>query len=142
VKNKVVNRKYTSATAKRIAIGTLVSLAMTLIITAVFAVMEMEELIKEENMKYCVIVILFLSALAGAKSVTGRNRDRNVEVGLLMGVTYACTLLSMNALIFSGQYHGVGAGIIMILSGCIVSQLLGRKEKKNIKMRRSKKRCG
>lgn len=82
-------------------------------------------ILKWEDSGYAVLVILILSAWAGAMVASGRVKRQRAMVCLLSGAAYFAALLLVTALFFGGQYSGVGETALLILCGSILGIFTG-----------------
>lgn len=139
----VVNRKVTG-TASSMPAGFLMSTAVSLVLTVagagLFAYLISKEILQESSIGYCAMVLVLLSAIAGAAAAVGRIKRRRVYVCAISGVIYFGILLSMTALFFGGQYQGIGVTALLVLAGCGLVALLGLKGEK--KAYRGKRKFG
>ena len=138
-----VNQKVTG-TASSIPAGlfqaALVSLAITAALSALAAWLVGSGTIPERAIGYCAMVILLLSAAAGALTAMGRIRRLRFQVGLASGGIYFLCLLAATALFFGGIYDGIGVTALMILCGCGLVILLGPGGQNRAGCRKRKKR--
>lgn len=128
----------TSSMGGKLALGAVVSMVVTFIGAAICAAMVSSEMISEGSMGYCAMVILFLSAVAGAVAATMKVQEKRLYISIITGLVYTLILLAITALFFDGQYQGIGVTLIVVLSGCILVVLLDQSRGKGVKSRRSK----
>ncbi len=119
-----------------LAAGIGAALAVTLAGAAIVAWLIDGERISEEAMGYGALAVLLLSAGAGAWIASALVGHRRLLVCALTGVGYFLILLSMTALFFGGQYHGVWVTALVVLAGCLGVSLVGLKGSGGPKHRR------
>ena len=111
-----------------IAIGTLISLIISLGGAAVSAWLVSAEKIGDSSIGYAAMLVVALAAAVGAWfSATAIQRLR-LQMCLLSGLCYFLTLLGITALFFGGQYQGIGGIAVVILCGCAVIAFLPTKK--------------
>ena len=110
--------------------GGVVSMAMTLLLSAVLAWLIISEKMMQSQIGFAVMVILTVSSFLGAKAAAGKIRRRLLLVCICSGVVYLSVLLSITALFFGGQYSGVGESAMLIFCGSALAFLV-RKPKRN-----------
>lgn len=120
--------------------GAVVSILVTLVASAACAALVSKEVIAEQTIAYFAIAVLLLASIAGAKAGSLKMKEKKLAVCLMIGLIYACLLLSATAMFFDGQYQAVGVSLIVILSGSVLAVLLRVKHEKKLKKRGSKKR--
>ena len=126
----VANQKVTGRSASipwGIGIGVLVSVLLTVVGSAVVALLVSSETLPENGIGYCSIVILILSASIGSAVSYGLIKHRRLVVCMLHGLSYYLVLLGCTALFFGGQYQGMGVTALVVLAGCGTVGLLGLK---------------
>lgn len=128
----------TMSMAGGLALGALVSLAVTLAGTGVLAYLVNGEHLDMENIGYGILVMLLLGSFLGAQTAFRRIRRRRLLVCLAAGGVYLGILLGMTALFFGGQYSGVGTTALLILAGSMVAALLGKERGRGGKHRKIK----
>ena len=114
-----------------IGIGGIWSLAITILLSAITAKLIEMETVSQKNAGFFVIVILLASSITGALQAFRKIKARRMMVCLISGLVYFCVLLSMTALLFEGQYQGVGVTGLVILCGSCCAGLMGLHEKKH-----------
>lgn len=137
----VANRKVTGTAVSMpagLAMGSGVSLLVTLGGAAIFANLISREVLKETSIGYCAIVLILLSSLLGAAVAVTRIKRRRVYVCALTGVIYYGVLLAATAMFFGGQYTGMGVTALLVLAGCGTVALLGLRKEKARYPRRNK----
>ena len=119
-------------------LGVMVSVAITLIGAAVGGAMISSETIPEDSTGYCAMAILLISAMTGAITGAGKAKEKRLYVCGLIGAIYFLVLLATTALLFGGQYEGVGVTALVIFAGSIVACLMGMGGGNRPKRRKSK----
>lgn len=137
----VVNRKLTgraSSLPSGIGTGVLISMTMTLLLSALAAYLISGEIIGQDKTGYCAMITLALSSGAGAWIATGRTKRMPVQTAALCGVGYFLLLLSLTALFFGGQYDGMGVTLIVVVIGSGAGGLLALRRPKRRKQKHYK----
>ena len=134
----VVNQKVSGRSkpmAVGLAIGTVISLIVTLLGACIIANLVLSGKMVAETIGYgAMLIVLFASAL-GAWISAGLIKRRWMVVCLGTGGSYYLVLLAITALFFGGQYQGMGVTVLLVLGGCGAVGLLGLRGEKT----RSKK---
>ena len=124
----VVNQK---ATGKAISmplgllIGCGVSMAVTLIASAVLAKLLDSERLAWENVGYGIEIVLVLSSFCGGLAAFHKIKRQRLLVCAVSSILYFCSLLGLTALFFGGQYDSVWLTAILILAGSCGAAVLG-----------------
>lgn len=137
----VINRKVTGTASSMpagLAVGGLVSLAVTILGSVMAANLVLREMIAESSVGYCAMLILLLASFGGARIAAARIKHRRLYVCILSGVVYYSLLLAITALFFGGQYQGMGVTALVVAAGCGTAALLEKNEKKRRRKPRSK----
>lgn len=121
-----------------LALGAVVSLSITIGLSAIIALLAEKEIIPENTIGYGVMILLFLAATAGTATANGKIKRRKLLVSALSGVVYYVILLSITALFFGGQYQGMGATALMVLAGCGLQLFTGQQGRGGQKHKRYK----
>lgn len=130
----VTNRKATGRAMSMgggIALGTGLSLLVTLIGAMLVAWLIANEKLPEASVGYGSMVILLCASVTGAWLAAAKIKHRKLLVCILTGAGYYLSLLSITALLFGGQYQGMGVTGMMILCGCGIVILSGLKPPKS-----------
>lgn len=111
-----------------LAMGAVVNIAVTGILTAVLAALLDKDTIPWENVGYGILVMIMLSAFLGAITARSRIRRQHMLVCLMSGGIYFSILLSITALFFGGQYEAVTVTALLVAcgAGCAVLPGLGQ----------------
>ncbi len=120
-----------------LGLGIFVSLLITLAGAALTAWLIASEKIGEGSIGYAVIVILIVASAMGALVAVSLVKRMRLQVCMLTGVFYYLTLLAMTALMFGGQYQGMGVSALVILAGCTFIAFLPTKNN-NLAIKRKK----
>lgn len=114
-----------------LAIGALVSLAVTVLVSAVGAHMIASEIISQEQIGYCSIAAILTSTIAGGMTASSKIKTRRLMTCALSGLCYFGVLLSGTALFFGGQYRGVGVTLVIVMIGSLIAALLENRDHRN-----------
>ena len=114
------------------------SMAITLLGIGICAWLISAETIKPAAGEYCIIAILLLASFAGAKLAIAKNGENRLATGILAGTTYYATLLAVTALLFDGQYHGVGYTALIVFSGTVAAVITGKRGQNRTSTRKSR----
>lgn len=128
-----VNRKPTGrAVAVPVGMGwgLLTSASITLLGCLLAAYLINREILSWDYSGYGVMVILLLSAWAGASVTAIKIKRRRAVMCIGSGAAYFLLLMATTALFFGGQYSGVGETGLMIFCGCMLGILTGIREKR------------
>ena len=126
---------------RNLGCGTAVSLVITLIATFLFSGMISKEMLSEETMGYCALVITFFASLVGTKAGIANQDEKKLYIALLIGMIYIVSLLSTTGLFFAWRYKGDWLLMTSPLLGCLIPVMPRKNRAKNSKVRRSKKHC-
>lgn len=118
-----------------LGLGILISLVITLAGAAVTAWLMTTEAMGEESTGYAAMIILALASGAGALSAVHLIKRLRLQMCLLSGACYYLTLLAMTALLFGGQYQGMGVSAIVILAVCALIAFIPSKNRQTGKKR-------
>lgn len=108
-----------------LALGGIISFAITLAGAAALAWLVHRERIAEENVGYGIMIVLLAASFAGAITAHKKIKRRRALICMMSGGTYLLTLLAMTALFFGGQYSGVGETALMVFCGAALGILPG-----------------
>lgn len=118
-------------------IGALISLAVTLTGSAILSSLILAEKVGEGSIAVGSVVIQLLAAIIGSWCATMISKQQRLQTALLSGVGYYLLLLATTAMLFDGQYKGVGITALVIFAGCCFVLLISGKN--SSKRRWSKK---
>ena len=107
--------------------GVVTMLVITILLAAVVSTMVLTGRIAEVNIGYYVMGILLLGSITGALVSVLKIKRRSMMVCCVTGGIFYLILLLVTFLCFGGSYQGVGVSGIMILTGSLVSGVLGLK---------------
>lgn len=124
VANRKVTGKATSIPAG-LATGGAVSIGVTLIMSAIAGWLVYSGRLAEKNIGYCAMAILICSSLLGAAISAKKVKRRKLIVCGASGLIYYTILLVTTALLFDGEYQGMGTTALVVLCGCGTAALLG-----------------
>lgn len=139
----VVNKKVTGKSKPMmagLAIGSMISLMLTLLGAAIVANLVLSEKIETEAIGYGAIIILILASSAGAWVCAVMVKRRWMLMCLGGGGSYYLSLLAITALFFGGQYEGMGVTALAVLGGSGAVGLLGIKGDKSSRKRSKNRR--
>lgn len=125
-----------------IGLGVGVSAGTTLAGAMALAWLVHKETLAEPSIGYGVMLLVLLSAWAGALIAARRIKRRRMTVCLLTGLGYYVTLLAVTALFFGGQYRGMGVTALLALTATAAAGLLGlkREDSRKNKVRKYRSR--
>lgn len=137
----VVNQKPTGRASSMpggLAFGAVVSVAVTVIAAVALAWMMDKEILSQDQIGYGVMVLLVTASFAGAMASFGKIKRLRMMVCVASGVIYFGLLLSLTALIFGGQFNGVGVTFLLITAGSLSAALMGLRVGKGRKIKKFK----
>lgn len=124
-------KNKTTGTAMSIPVGIafalLVSMIMTLAGAALTALLVSSEKIGEGAIGYMVILILAITSVIGALIAVMSVKRLRLQVSMIFGGSYYLLLLAMTALLFGGQYQGMGITAMIVLTGSALIAFLPAK---------------
>lgn len=124
VSKKRLNKKERGL-PEALGIGLLAGVIFTLIGTGLMAFLIGNETLEISGMNPgCVIIHLVGSAITGLVAYSVMKRQR-IVVAALSSLCYFLVQIGATALLFGGQYEGVGAGVLAIIGGGVLSVLPG-----------------
>ncbi len=133
----VLKRKTGMPMAGAIGIGTGISFLITLAGAAILAAMIEQGTVAQNGIGAGAMVILVVGAALGALVANLLCPGKRLAVCGLTALGYYLSLLAMTALIFGGQYEGMGVTALMILLGAaltLLPALMGKGRKKGPKI--------
>jgi len=107
-----------------LTLGAGVSVAVTLMLSAVIAKLVQAETLRQDQIGYAVMVLLLTASCLGAAIAQGRVKHQRVLVCMLTGLIYFLILICITALFFGGQYTGFGVTGLLILGGAGTAALM------------------
>ena len=135
-----VDRKPSGLAAsfpKGLMVGTLAAMVSTLALSALLAALIVSGTVREGNLGYGVMALLFVSAALGGFVAYRRIKHRRALAFLGAAVCYLVTLTALTALFFGGQFDGFFPTAMLIIGGSGSAFLLSARAGKG--GRRSKK---
>ena len=118
-----------------IALGVMLSLAVTCAMTVAASWLVLDGKIDEKLLGYLVIGILVTASAAGALLAALRIKRRWVMICLVTATVFYLLLLAVTAVLFGGNYQGIGVSGLWILVGALTSGALGLLKKGTKKKR-------
>lgn len=122
----VANRKVTGK-AKSVPAGLAlalgISMGITLFGSLIIAILLDSQTIQESGVGYGSMLLLLLSSAAGAFIAANTIKRQMLPMCMLSGLCYYATLLAITALLFGGQYQGMGVTALVVMAGCCVTAL-------------------
>lgn len=115
---------------KGIALGTLAALSVTAALAALLAMLIASGAVREKNLGYGVMVLLFLSAALGGTVAFGRIKHRRALVFGLSAAAYLVSLTALTALFFGGRFDGFFPTAMLIIGGSGTAFLLSARAQK------------
>lgn len=102
---------------KGLMVGTLAAMVSTLTLSALLAALIVSGTVREGNLGYGVMALLFVSAALGGFVAYRRIKHRRALVFLGAAVCYLVTLTALTALFFGGQFDGFFPTAMLIIGG-------------------------
>ena len=121
-----------------ITVGVLMSLLALVLGSMVLAKLLSTEWIPESAADYGVMILLIMVSYIGASISYGRIRNRRLWICLSFGAAIMLILLGITAVIFDGQYAGVGSKVMLIFCGCMLAVLPGMRTNRGGEFRKLK----
>lgn len=117
-----------------IAAGVACAMCISLLLGAMLAFLISREVIRQENMGYWIMPILFAASGAGSCLSYRKIQRRRVLVFSLTAGSYLVCLLFLTALFFGGQFEGFFPTALLIIGGSGTAFFLfgARKQRKRI----------
>lgn len=104
-----------------LAIGTGISLGLTMLASALLAKLINTERIEWEQVGYGIMVMLLSASMIGTKTACAVVKRRKMMICAVEGALFWLSLLLITALFFGGQYSGVmTTGIVILAANFIV----------------------
>ena len=114
---KLKNRQTVKSNIKTLIGASAICATITLIGSGICAGMILKGMIPERYTGYCVMLILLLASTLGAMIAGINNKVKKPQRILLNCVLYEGALLILTAVLFGGNYRGIGVTSIIIFSG-------------------------
>lgn len=135
----LVNQKPTGTASTMvggIAWGTACAMALAAVLSAVLAFFISREVVKQENLGYGVMAILFLSGALAFSASYRRVKRRRLLVFALSAAAFLVSLTAITALFFGGQYDGIFPTAMLIIGGSGTAFLLSARKRTGEKHRK------
>ena len=139
----VANQKITgtaSSVPSGVAYGSGISIGIAVAGAMIFAKLMDAGLLPETAIGYSSMAILLVSSFFGSWAAAARIKRRKVFSCLICGAVYYAILLAMTALVFGGQYQGMGVTALLVAAGSICAILLEFPDGKQRTRRKRKNR--
>lgn len=130
------NRGRAMSIPAGIGIALFLSMVITLAGSALAAALVSSERIGEGAIGYASMLTLALAALAGAWIAVILIQRLRLQVSMIFGGCYYLFLLAMTALLFGGQYQGMGVTAIVVLAACALVAFLPMSKSKTWKKKK------
>ena len=133
-------RRHTSVPpeARAVLIGTLISLAVSILLCAFFAWIISGEYLQQNWIGYGAMVTLLLSAALGSMTSVIIAKSKRLMIASITSVSYYLSLLGINILFFDGKLQGMWETALVVIAGTGLVILGGLKERKPHKNRAAK----
>ena len=119
-----------------IGLALLISMLVTLAGSAIAAALISSERIGEGAIGYASMLTLGLAALAGAWIAVILVKRLRLQVAMIFGGCYYLLLLATTALLFGGQYQGMGVTAIVVLAASALVAFLPMTKSKTWKKKK------
>ena len=137
VQNKATGRA--SSIPAGLAAGAAVSILVTAVICLLGGWMIGSEIISQEQIGYCAIAALLVSAIMGSNTAWKKIRRKRLIVSLASGGIYYLILVAITIALFDGGFQGLGVTLVVILVGTVLPILIRKGEGKSKTGKRRKK---
>ena len=112
-----------------LAAGIVTSLGSLFLGASILAWLINRQMLEEKAIGYGVMIMLIAASYLGCKVGYIQIKEKRLIISGMVGVVLMLILLSVTALVFDGQYSGVGATGLLVLCGCCLAVLLGGSKK-------------
>lgn len=115
-----INHKPTGTASGMVAglsWGTISALSLTLLLSGILAFLISREVVKQENLGYGVMAILFLAGATGYRASYGRIKRQKALVCVLSALFFLVSLTALTALFFGGQFEGIFPTAMLVIGG-------------------------
>lgn len=126
----VMNRKVTGTASSMpagLAAGAILSAAFTVLGALIAAHLISKEIIGQDKIGYCSMIILLIASFTGSSIACGKIKRRRLLVSGISCLIYYAMLLAATALFFDGIYEGMGVTVLLIICGSAFSVITGSK---------------
>jgi len=120
---KVKSTDGTIRTLKVILTASMISTGITFCLSGISGWMLNKEVIPQESIQYCSLLILMISSATGVITA-GKGRGTTLVTNALIGCTYIGILSIINILFFEGMFHGFLVTTLLVLGTCTVVKLI------------------
>lgn len=110
---------------RSIAVGSGISILITLLLCAAAAAMTDKQVLKPDWNEVAALAVHLLASLAGCMVAAKMAKGRSMIVCLTTGAMYFLALMILSAAVFGGSFQGVLKGLGTILGVSAVAGLLG-----------------
>ncbi len=121
-----------------IILGVIIALGITVLGAGVLAYLISGQTVGEDAVGYGSIAILLVAAFVGTLTAVMRVKRRRMQVSAITGAGYFLSLLAMNALMFGGQYAGLGTTALVVLIAVLITAFWRMSGEKTPKFRHKK----
>ena len=138
-----VNHKVTGTAVSMpmgIGIGCGISMLLTVLGAGIAAKMIADEVLRETAIGYSAMTIVLIASSIGSLLAIRKVKRRKLQVSMLVGAVYFVSLMAMTALLFGGQYQGMGVTALLVDAGSGAVALLGSRERKPAKFRKGRRK--
>ncbi len=119
--------KKNPSVAMAILWGLVASIGLTVLFAVVLAFMVQSEKLELEGLGAGVLITLLASSGCGCFLAVKLAGQKPLLVGAVSAAGYLLSLLSVTALFFGGEYHGVLQGAMLVLGGAMAAVLVAFK---------------
>ena len=102
-------------------------MVLTVIMASILAWLMSREIIKENGIGLASAIILIGCAAIGSAVASGKIKHRRLLVCMVTGCVYYLMLLCCTALLFGGQYQGMGETALTVVGGSAAAAFLSLK---------------
>ena len=128
MKHTFTNNGRAMSMGAGLALGGAISMGITLLLSVLTAYLAGKGYVPVNTIGYFAMVILFLSAMAGAMTAQHKIKRLRLQVCLAAGGVYYASLILMTILLFGGNFTGMGATAAMVSCGSLISALLTNRQ--------------
>ena len=118
-------------------IGTLVTVAMGIVLAILMTALILKERVAEEQLVYLSMPILFVCAFCGCMVTRALDRDMRLIGSVGVCSTFVCVLICAGMLLFEGNFDGIVRSLVAVFVAGALACVLRLSKGKN---RRSRKR--
>lgn len=129
--------KQNSALIKQPVIGVVISVMVTVLLSAIVSWLIANDKIEMEAMDFSALVVRLLAALIGC-AVAARG-EKGLIKAVIAAIGYLVILVCINALFFDGRFTGILGGVIAVAIGCAAAVIVNNLPKRRNGSRRRKR---